>query len=200
MAKKRSKSAKNKKKYKKDKIIVSGEYYNLVTIFIGIFLLYSLNSNSMGLIGQFIQDTFKGLFGVLAIIIPILIIIVGILGFFERNEYVYRMKKSKAVYIFIIFLFVFYGLLNSRKIPIDNPLKANMYRDVMQMGIDGSGLGLVTSSIAYFIKTVFGLTGGWLISLFILFITVMYTFNISLKDLIEGISDKSNKINMGMLM
>ena len=197
MAKKRSKSAKNKKKYKKDKIIVSGEYYNLVTIFIGIFLLYSLNSNSMGLIGQFIQDTFKGLFGVLAIIIPILIIIVGILGFFERNEYVYRMKKSKAVYIFIIFLFVFYGLLNSRKIPIDNPLKANMYRDVMQMGIDGSGLGLVTSSIAYFIKTVFGLTGGWLISLFILFITVMYTFNISLKDLIEGISDKSN---MGMLM
>ena len=157
VAKKRSKSAKNKKKYKKDKIIVSGEYYNLVTIFIGIFLLYSLNSNSMGLIGQFIQDTFKGLFGVLAIIIPILIIIVGILGFFERNEYVYRMKKSKAVYIFIIFLFVFYGLLNSRKIPIDNPLKANMYRDVMQMGIDGSGLGLVTSSIAYFIKTVFGL-------------------------------------------
>lgn len=197
MAKKRSKSAKNKKKYKKDKIIVSGEYYNLVTIFIGIFLLYSLNSNSMGLIGQFIQDTFKGLFGVLAIIIPILIIIVGILGFFERNEYVYRMKKSKAVYIFIIFLFVFYGLLNSRKIPIDNPLKANMYRDVMQMGIDGSGLGLVTSSIAYFIKTVFGLTGGWLISLFILFITVMYTFNISLKDLIEGISDKSNKIKHG---
>ena len=197
MAKKRSKSAKNKKKYKKDKIIVSGEYYNLVTIFIGIFLLYSLNSNSMGLIGQFIQDTFKGLFGVLAIIIPILIIIVGILGFFERNEYVYRMKKSKAVYIFIIFLFVFYGLLNSRKIPIDNPLKANMYRDVMQMGIDGSGLGLVTSAIAYFIKTVFGLTGGWLISLFILFITVMYTFNISLKDLIEGISDKSNKIKHG---
>ena len=69
----------------------------------------------MGLIGQFIQDTFKGLFGVLAIIIPILIIIVGILGFFERNEYVYRMKKSKAVYIFIIFLFVF-CLRNSCKL------------------------------------------------------------------------------------
>ena len=42
MAKKKSKGAKNKK-YNKDKIIVSGEYYNLVTIFIGIFLLYSLN-------------------------------------------------------------------------------------------------------------------------------------------------------------
>ena len=106
MAKKKSKSAKNKKGYKKEKIIVSGEYYNLVTIFIGIFLLYSLNSSSMGLIGQFIQDTFKGLFGSLAIIIPLLIIIIGVLGFFERNEYVYRMKKSKTLYVFIVFLFV----------------------------------------------------------------------------------------------
>ena len=193
MAKKKSKSAKNKKGYKKEKIIVSGEYYNLVTIFIGIFLLYSLNSSSMGLIGQFIQDTFKGLFGLLAIIIPLLIIAIGVLGFFERNEYVYRMKKSKAVYIFIAFLFIFYGLLNARKIPIDNPLKANMYRDVIQMGIDGSGLGLVTSTIAYFIKTVFGLTGGWLISLFVLFITIMYTFNISLRDLVEGFSSNSTK-------
>lgn len=196
MAKKKSKGAKNKK-HNKDKIIVSGEYYNLVTIFIGIFLLYSLNSNSMGLIGLFIQDTFKGLFGALAIIIPIIIIIVGILGFFERNEYVYRMKKSKTVYIFIAFLFIFYGLLNARKIPVDNPLKANMYRDVMQMGIDGSGCGLITSTISYFIKSVFGLTGGWLISIFVLFITIMYTFNISIKDIIEAACNKSNQIKSG---
>ena len=108
MAKKKSKGAKNKKKYNKDKIIVSGEYYNLVTIFIGIFLLYSLNSNSMGLIGQFIQDTFKGLFGALAILIPVLIIIIGVLGFFERNEYVYRMKKSKTVNKLIYFIYYSY--------------------------------------------------------------------------------------------
>lgn len=196
MAKKKSKDAK-KKKYNKEKIIVSGEYYNLVTIFIGVFLLYSLNSNSMGLIGQFIQDTFKGLFGALAVIIPLLIIVVGTLGFFERNEYVYRMKKSKTVYVFIVFLFIFYGLLNARKIPVENPLRANMYRDVMQMGIDGSGCGLITSTIAYFIKAIFGLTGGWLISIFVLFITLMYTFNISLKDIIEGISEKSNKMKSG---
>ena len=196
MAKKKSKGAKNKK-YNKDKVILSGEYYNLVMIFIGIFLLYSLNSNSMGIIGQFIQDTFKGLFGALAIIIPLVVISIGILGFFEKNEYVYRMKKSKTVYVYVAFLFIFYGLFNARKIPVDNPLKANMYGDVMKMGIDGSGCGLITSTIAYFIKSVFGLTGGWLISVFILFITTMYTFNMSLKDIIESISDKSNKIKNG---
>ena len=196
MAKKKGKGAKNKK-YSNDNILVSAEYSNLVTIFVGIFLLYSLNSNSMGLIGQFLQDTFKGLFGALAIIIPLLIIAVGVLGFFERNEYVYRMKRSKTIYIFIAFLFIFYGLLNKGKIPVDNPFKSTMLKDVLKMGIDGTGLGLIASVISYFIREIFGLTGGWLISLFVLAITVMYTFNISLKDLITGISEKSTKIKNG---
>ncbi len=196
MARKKSKGAKEKN-YNKDKIAMSGEYYNLVTIFLGIFLLYSLKSDSMGLIGLFIQDSFKGLFGGLAIIIPLLIIIVGVIGFFQRNEYIYRMKKSKTLYVFIAFLFVFYGLINSKSIPVDNPLSSNMYKDVIQMGIDGSGCGLITATLAYFIKSMFGLTGGWLISIFILSITIMYTFNISLKELIDRMSKNSNKIKNG---
>ncbi|MEG0050668.1 MAG: DNA translocase FtsK 4TM domain-containing protein [Terrisporobacter sp.] len=198
MAKKKSKGARGKSSKKnKDKIVISGEYNNLVTIFIGVFLLYSLNSSSMGLVGQFIQETFRGLFGALAIIVPVLVIMIGMLGFFERNEYVYRIKKSKTIYVFIAFLFVFYGLINPGRIPVENPLKASMYRDVMEIGVNGTGCGLITSTIAYFIKAAFGLTGGWLISLFILFITVMYSFNISLKDLILGIKEKSSKVKNG---
>ena len=59
MAKKKNKRQ-EEKGYKKEKIIVSGEYYNLVTIFIGIFLLYSLNSSSMGLIGNLYKILLKG--------------------------------------------------------------------------------------------------------------------------------------------
>ena len=51
------KVAKNKKR-KMTNLEFNGEYYNLVTIFIGIFLLYSLNSNSMGFIGSMMQDYF----------------------------------------------------------------------------------------------------------------------------------------------
>ena len=49
MAKKKSKGS-NSKKYKKNKesMIISGEYSNLVTIFIGIFLLYSLHHTAFG--------------------------------------------------------------------------------------------------------------------------------------------------------
>ena len=106
--------AKKKKSKKKDnKLSFNAEYHNLVTIFVGIFLLYSLNSNSMGLIGSVMQTLFKGLFGSLSIVIPFIVILSGILGFFEGNEYIYRLKNTKIYYAIILFMFVFYGLLNA---------------------------------------------------------------------------------------
>ncbi len=193
MAKKKS-----KKKQNKD-IGLKGEYHNLVTIFVGIFLLYSLNSSSMGLLGNFMQNVFKGLFGGLSLVIPFIVIIFGIIGFFEDNEYIYRLKNSKVYYIVIAFIFVFYGLLNANTIPVDAPFKSTMIKDVMDMGINGTGTGLITSTIAYYIRAMFGITGGWLISIFALIICVMYTFNISIKDFISskslsrGESKRKNK-------
>ena len=192
--------AKKKSKKKQDKDLgFKGEYHNLVTIFVGIFLLYSLNSSSMGLLGNFMQNIFKGLFGGLSLVIPFIVIIFGILGFFESNEYVYRLKNSKVYYIAIAFIFVFYGLLNASTIPVDAPFKSTMIKDVMDMGVNGTGTGLITSTIAYYIRAILGITGGWLISIFALIIFVMYTFNISIKDFIlssslsRGESRRKNK-------
>ena len=185
--------AKKKSKKKKDKDLgFRAEYHNLVTIFVGIFLLYSLNSSSMGLVGNFMQNIFKGLFGGLSLVIPFIVIIVGILGFFEGNEYVYRLKNSKIYYIAIIFVFVFYGLINSKTIPVDVPFKTSIINDVMQMGVEGTGTGLVTSTIAYYIKSIFGITGGWLISIFALVLCVLFTFNISIQDLLSSANFGNN--------
>lgn len=93
MAKK--KNTKSKKKNKN--LEFNAEYHNLVTIFIGIFLLYSLNSNSMGFVGSMMQTIFKGLFGGLSIFIPFIIVATGILGFFDGNEYIYRIKILKCI-------------------------------------------------------------------------------------------------------
>ncbi len=145
----------------------------------------------MGLIGSMTQEVFKGLFGSLAILIPILIILVGILGFFDNNEYVFRLKKSKVYYIAIIFIFIFYGLLNSNLIPVDNPLRPEMISSIMKVAVENQGIGLITSIIVYFIKEIFGITGGWLISLFALFLSILFVFNISIQDLIFAIKNKS---------
>lgn len=189
MANKKKQSKISKKKTKNTGI--STEFSNLITIFIGVFLLYGLNSTSMGLIGSMTQEVFKGLFGSLAILIPILIILVGILGFFDNNEYVFRLKKSKVYYIAIIFIFIFYGLLNSNLIPVDNPLRPEMISSIMKVAVENQGIGLITSIIVYFIKEIFGITGGWLISLFALFLSILFVFNISIQDLIFAIKNKS---------
>lgn len=189
MANKKKQSKVSKKKTKNTGI--STEFSNLITIFIGVFLLYGLNSTSMGLIGSMTQEVFKGLFGSLAILIPILIILVGILGFFDNNEYVFRLKKSKVYYIAIIFIFIFYGLLNSNLIPVDNPLRPEMISSIMKVAVENQGIGLITSIIVYFIKEIFGITGGWLISLFALFLSILFVFNISIQDLIFAIKNKS---------
>ena len=134
-------------KKKTTNINIGSEYSNLITIFIGIFLLYSLNSSSMGLIGSITQEVFKGLFGALAMLIPILIILTGILGFFDNNEYIFRLRKSKVYYIAIIFIFIFYGLFNSNLIPVDNPLRPEMISSIMRVGVEDGGIGLITSKI-----------------------------------------------------
>jgi len=189
VANKKKQSKVSKKKTKNTGI--STEFSNLITIFIGVFLLYGLNSTSMGLIGSMTQEVFKGLFGSLAILIPILIILVGVLGFFDNNEYVFRLKKSKVYYIAIIFIFIFYGLLNSNLIPVDNPLRPEMISSIMKVAVENQGIGLITSIIVYFIKEIFGITGGWLISLFALFLSILFVFNISIQDLIFAIKNKS---------
>ena len=193
----KKKQSKFSNKKKNNNIVIGSEYSNLITIFIGIFLLYSLNSTSMGLIGKMTQEVFKGLFGSLAMMIPIAIVVIGILGFFDHNEYVFRLRKSKICYIAIVFIFIFYGLLNSNLIPVDNPLRPEMISSIMKVSVEEGGIGLVTSIVAYYIKEIFGITGGWLISLFALFLSILFVFNISIKDLILSIKDKSIKAKDG---
>nr|WP_312983073.1 DNA translocase FtsK [Clostridioides sp.] len=178
---------KKKKKKKGSKLGFNSEYHNLITIFIGIFLLYSLNSNTNGWLPSVMQGLFKGLFGGLSIVIPFLFIMTGILGFFDGNEYIYRFRKTKLYYIAILFIFVFYGLLNVRSLPVDSPLKANMISDVMDMGVKGTGCGLISTTISFYMTKVFGVFGAWLISLFALIISVLFIFNISIKDMINGL-------------
>jgi S-DNA-T family DNA segregation ATPase FtsK/SpoIIIE len=183
---------KKKKKKKGSKLGFNSEYHNLITIFIGIFLLYSLNSNTNGWLPSVMQSLFKGLFGGLSIVIPLLFILTGILGFFDGNEYIYRFRKTKLYYVAILFIFVFYGLLNVRSLPVDSPLKASMISDVMDMGVKGTGCGLISSTISFYMTKVFGIFGAWLISLFMLILAVLFIFNISIKDMINGLKFMSN--------
>ncbi|HSQ33282.1 MAG TPA: DNA translocase FtsK 4TM domain-containing protein [Peptostreptococcaceae bacterium] len=183
----------DKKAHHQDKTFID-EYRNLITIFIGIFFLYSLNSKSMGILGTFIQTTFMGFFGKLSMIIPYIIILVGVLSFFEKNEYVYKLKSTKLYYAILFFILLFYGLFNTEYLPIDSPFKADMLKGIFNMSVEGEGSGIFATIITYYVVKMFGVTGAWLMSIFALMIMLMFTFDISLKDIIRTFnSSKSSK-------
>ena len=186
-------SLKNKKKRKKkQKIRFNSEYHNLITIFLGIFLLYSLNSNSMGWVPLFMQNIFKGLFGGLSIFIPILLIITGILGFMDGNEYIYRFRKTKVYYVIILFVFVFYGLLNANSIVVSSPFEQSMMTEIMHQGVNGNGCGLISTVIVYYLCKIFGTVGAWLVTIFALIISIVYICNVSVSDMFRKFKETKN--------
>lgn len=186
-------SLKNKKKRKKkQKIRFNSEYHNLITIFLGIFLLYSLNSNSMGWVPQFIQNMFKGLFGGLSIFIPVLLIITGILGFMDGNEYIYRFRKTKVYYVIILFVFVFYGLLHANSIVVSSPFEQSMMTEIMHQGVTGNGCGLISTIIVYYMCKIFGTVGAWLVAIFALIISIVYICNVSVSDMFKRFKETKN--------
>lgn len=177
-------------KKKSKKLEEYNEKHNLITILIGVFLLYSLSSESMGVVGGILQSIFKGLFGGLSIIVPIAIIVIGILDFFDANEYVYRMKKSKSYYIVLLYMFLFYGLLNTDSLPVDSPLEPSMFKGITEMGVSGEGPGYLSTFLTYYIIKAFGTGGAWLISIGAFIITCVSIFNISVKDVALDVKDK----------
>lgn len=182
-----------KKKSKKTKKIETEEQYSLVTILAGIFLLYSLNSNSMGIVGNILQSIFKGLFGGLSFIIPIAIIAVGILEFFDSDEFIYKFKRTKGHYIAIFYMFLFYGLINKDDLPVDSPFDLNMLRGIISMGIEGEGPGFISTVIAYYSRELLGISGAYLVSIGILIILGIKFFNISIKDKALDVKSKFKK-------
>ena len=189
------KGAKNKKKRRKksQNVQFNSEYHNLITIFIGIFLMYSLNSSSMGWIPILMQNIFKGLFGGLAILVPILFIVTGILGFMEGNEYLYRFRRTKVYVAAIFFIFMFYGLVHANSLVIDSPFKKSMMSEIMHQGVIGNGCGFVSTVIAYYMCKFCGVFGAWLVGIFAMIIAIIYTFDISVKDIFTKFKETDTK-------
>ncbi len=172
-------------KIDRDGVFFNPEYHNLVIIFIGLFLFYALMTNSKGLLPEMSQNIFKGLFGGLAYIVPIIMIVFGVLGLIDGSETIRRVRRTKVYYLIIIYIFIFYGLIHFATLPTRSPLKLPILKDVMKMGVTNEGIGLIPTVITYYLTHVFGVFGTWLVVIFALIISALYVFNISISDIIS---------------
>ena len=168
------------------------EYHNLVIIFLGLFIGYGLMSSSGALLPRIIQLIFKGLFGGLAILVPIVLVLAGITGFIHNNEKINRIRRTKMKYIIPIFLILYYGLINYAQSPSSSPLRLDEIQDIIKMGVSREGMGLIPSFATYYLTHLLGLVGAWLIVVFATIICILQVMDISIADMIELAQNPSN--------
>ena len=196
-----SKPVRNNKKKKQNMnkkygIKINGEYQYLILVFLGLFFSYGLISLSNALIPRIIQLICKGLFGGLAILIPLAMVSTGLIGILDGNEKVDRVKRTKILKISILFLIIYYGLINYARTPSENPFTIDMIQDIIKMGVSREGIGLVPSIITYLLSHLLGFVGAWLLTIFASILFLLYCFEISVKDIVEYAKNPkdSNKI------
>lgn len=168
------------------------EYHNLVIIFLGLFIGYGLMSSSGALLPRIIQLIFKGLFGGLAILVPLVLVLAGITGFIRNNEKINRIRRTKMKYIIPIFLILYYGLINYAQSPSYSPLRLDEIQDIIKMGVSREGMGLIPSFAIYYLTHILGLVGAWLIVVFATIICILQVMDISIADMIELAQNPSN--------
>lgn len=198
-----AKLANNNKKRKQNKktktgLRINGEYQYLILVFIGLFFGYGLMSGSSALVPRVIQLLCKGMFGGLAILIPFTMVIMGIAGILEGNEKIDRFKKTRIFYIFVFYIVIYYGLINYARTPSESPFSLDMIQDIVKMGVSREGVGLLPSILTYLLSHLLGFVGAWLLTIFATILTILYFFEISVKDIIAYVKnpkDSSNIIN-----
>ncbi|SHG93925.1 DNA translocase FtsK [Tepidibacter thalassicus] len=164
------------------------ELNSLSLIFLGLFLSYSLKTDSMGKIGHFIKVMFLGFFSKLSIVIPYVIMCLGIIYLID-NEKLKKFKNYKLYYLIIFIVMLIYGLMKKDFIPIDSPFLPENLKVIFSISIEGNGSGIFSTIIAYYFIKLFGVKGSYIVGIFCLTTIILFNFNISIKEIINNIKN-----------
>lgn len=164
------------------------ELRDLSLIFLGLFFLYSLKTNSMGKVGYFIKIMFLGFFSKLSIIIPYIIILIGVINLINSNK-IKNIKSYKLYYPLIFIMILIYGLMKKDFIPVDSPFIPQNLNIIFTISIEGNGSGIFSTIIAYYFIKLFGVNGSYIVSIFALIVITLFGFNISIQDALKIVND-----------
>lgn len=163
------------------------ELRDLSLIFLGLFLLYSLKTNSMGKVGYFIKVMFLGFFSKLSIIVPYIIILIGVINLINLDK-IKNIKSYKLYYPLVFMMILIYGLMKKDFIPVDSPFIPENLKIIFSISIEGNGSGIFSTIIAYYFIKLFGVKGSYIVSSFALIAITLFAFNISIQDALKGLN------------
>ncbi len=173
----KSKKTKTKKKRKQNR---KNEYIGVFIIGLGLFAILSIYTSSAGIVGIYFDKILKGLFGIIAYVMPLFIILVGILIIMAHYKNVNRTKLGLSLFsIILIFQLIHLFYINE----LETRGLWFFIIDSYNKGIDIRGTGALFSPMVYIIYKLFGYLGSFLFLITLLIIDILLLTNLSLKQL-----------------
>lgn len=182
-----NKTKKNKmKKSPKNNIIESKLQTDIVailTIAIGIIVLFSLFSLRMGIVGNIINGTVFSLMGFGGYFFPIFIIATGITLLLNRFDKIQLRVIISLLVVFISFIIVLDGINQ-----IDLSL-INRIRSGLELSRANRGGGVLGSFFGFFFYRLFGSIGTRIVLAFSIMVSLLVITNLTIKEVLNKAKD-----------
>ena len=143
-------------------------------------LLFVSNLGFGGIVGQAVSGVLFGVFGLIAYVLPILILVVSFFAVSNKGNFHASVKIAAGV-VFVAFFCLFLSLAGSGR-EYYEPMKAYTYG-----ATERAGGGIVGGALAYVMVKAFGVIGSYIIDFIVLIIClVLITERSALKGMQKG--------------
>ena len=143
-------------------------------------LLFVSNLGFGGIVGQAVSGVLFGVFGLIAYVLPILILVVSFFAVSNKGNFHASVKIAAGV-VFVAFFCLFLSLAGSGR-EYYEPMKAYTYS-----ATERTGGGIIGGALAYVMVKAFGVIGSYIIDFIVLIIClVLITERSALKGMQKG--------------
>lgn len=147
-------------------------------------LLFISNFGIGGVVGNAVSSFMFGLFGLMAYIFPI-VLIVGCFFAISNKDNFFAILKLVAGILLSVFICVFLALIASKD-AVMGPVDAYIYSSTYK-----TGGGIIGGFIAYFLSQAFGIVGTYIIDIIMLIVCLVL---ITGRSAIQGFKDGGQKV------
>lgn len=169
---------------KRAKAGVVDNIWGVVFVAVGVFLVAATQFDAAGQLGHMMGDFLKGTFGLVGIILPVYLFIIGFLLFFNKTVHI-----SGGSFGLMFLVLLMFCLINSgRFIPEHNQIYnlVEFYKD----GIDLIGGGLFGMGLGVPIVKFFGHVGLYIISIVVIAVSLLLVINTPVSHAIANHKEK----------
>ncbi|WP_039764485.1 MULTISPECIES: FtsK/SpoIIIE family DNA translocase [unclassified Caldicellulosiruptor] len=192
----RAKTVEKKKRYRIKKEVfdrLNAEIFGTFLFFIFVFCTFSIFTDKVGIIGEFIKKILLGCFGIGVFIILGFLLYVSLDSILRRPK-VFS-KTDVTIFTYIILAFILgTTFLQASLYSMSNSF-VKVLKDSYFKGLEFKGFGVFGSVLTYPFITLFGYTGTLIVCISILVILSMVVFSFSIRKFIKYQKAKNEHIN-----